>query len=71
MKDNFVKYDIKICRFSEAELCSSHNPIDIMQEEGWEICGAIGVPQNPTWCGEKSITVPFKRKKLNHENEKS
>jgi hypothetical protein len=62
MKNNFQQYEIKICHFSEVDI-SDRSAITKMQDDGWEICGAIGVPQNRTWCEEKSITVPFRRKR--------
>ncbi len=61
LRSNFIKYDIKICHFSEVDI-DEENAITKMQDEGWEICGSIGVPQTRTWCAEKSITVPFRRR---------
>lgn len=55
-----TKYEIKICHFSEVEI-SEEDAIGKMQNEGWEIVGNIGVPDTRAWCGEKTITVPFKR----------
>jgi hypothetical protein len=61
VRRSFIKYDIKICHFSEVDI-SEDNVITKIQNEGWEICGAISVPQTRTWCAEKSITIPFKRR---------
>jgi hypothetical protein len=60
-----MKYEIKICHFSKVEI-DEEKIIEKYQDEGWEICGAIGVPQNRTWCGEKSITVPMRRIKISN-----
>ncbi len=61
VRRSFIKYDIKICHFSEVDI-HEDDAINKMQNEGWEICGSIGVPQTRTWCAEKSITVPFRRR---------
>ena len=62
VKNSFIEYDIQICYFSDVDI-SEHSAITKMQDDGWEICGSVGVPQTRTWCGEKSITVPFRRRK--------
>lgn len=58
---NFIKYEIKICYFSEYDI-NEDSAIIKMQDAGWEISGSIGVPQDKAWCNDKSITVPFRRK---------
>lgn len=61
IKTSFIKYEIKICCFSQIDI-EENGAIIKMQNDGWEICGSIGVPQTRKWVGDPSITVPFRRR---------
>lgn len=52
-------YEFKIANFTEVEI--DENKPEELQKEGWELCGPVVIDPAKTWCGDKSIRIPFRR----------
>jgi hypothetical protein len=53
-------YEFTIQSYTNEEL-EDGAPV-AFQKQGWRVCGSIVIDPNSTWCGDKSIKIPFKRK---------